>query len=164
MRDNHFIRAVYPIDGELIRYLYNILYRIGYDFTFEEFLSCIGDMYIYSDDCGLIYEQHPKVYGIIAAKRVPSLEYPIYNTKNVIKVFHIFRYYDETLYEDIAYHLLDILTIDNNDIPMELTISLNDELFIEHRNILEVAFAKNNFSIKSTDDNSITYYRLPVIK
>lgn len=163
MRDNHFIRAVYPIDGDLIRYLYNILYRIGTDLTFEEFSSCIGDMYIYSDDCGFIYEQNPKVYGIIAAKRVP-IEDPIYKNKNVIKVFHIFRYYDETLYEDIAYHLLDILTIDNNDIPMELTISLNDELFIEHRNILEVAFAKNNFSIKSTDDNSITYYRLPVIK
>lgn len=163
MRDNHFIRAVYPIDGDLIRYLYNILYRIGTDLTFEEFSSCIGDMYIYSDDCGFIYEQNPKVYGIIAAKRVP-IEDPIYKNKNVIKVFHIFRYYDETLYEDIAYHLLDILTINNNDIPMELTISLNDELFIEHRNILEVAFAKNNFSIKSTDDNSITYYRLPVIK
>lgn len=163
MRGNHFIRAVYPIDGDLIRYLYNILYRIGTDLTFEEFSSCIGDMYIYSDDCGFIYEQNPKVYGIIAAKRVP-IEDPIYKNKNVIKVFHIFRYYDETLYEDIAYHLLDILTIDNNDIPMELTISLNDELFIEHRNILEVAFAKNNFSIKSTDDNSITYYRLPVIK
>lgn len=163
MRDNHFIRAVYPIDGDLIRYLYNILYRIGTDLTFEEFSSCIGDMYIYSDDCGFIYEQNPKVYGIIAAKRVP-IEDPIYKNKNVIKIFHIFRYYDETLYEDIAYHLLDILTIDNNDIPMELTISLNDELFIEHRNRLEIAFAKNNFSIKSTDDNSITYYRLPVIK
>ena len=163
MRDNHFIRAIHPIDGDLIRYLYNILYRIGTDLTFEEFLSCIGDMYIYSDDCGLICEQNPKVYGIVAAKREP-LEEPMYRVKNVIKVFHIFRYYDETLYEDIEYHLLNVLTIDNNDIPMELTISLDDELFVEHRNRLEVAFAKNNFSIKSIDENSITYYRLPVIK
>lgn len=163
MRDNHFIRAIHPIDGNLIGYLYNILYRIGSELTFEEFLSCIGDMYIYSDDCGLICNQNPKVYGIIATKREPSEEF-IYKTKNVIKVFHIFRYYDETLYEDIAYHLLNILTIDNNDIPMELTISLDDELFIENRDRLEVAFAKNNFSIKSIDDNSITYYRLPVIK
>ena len=131
MRDNHFIRAIYPIDGELIRYLYNILYRIGSELTFDEFLSCIGDMYIYSDNCGFICDQNPKVYGIISAKREP-LEDPIYKTKNVIKVFHIFRYYDETLYEDIAYHLLNILTIDNNDIPMELTISLDDELFIEY--------------------------------
>ena len=163
MENNHFIRVVFPIDGDLIRYLYNILYRIGIDLSFEEFTSCIGDMYIYSDDCGLTYEKYPKVYGIIAAKREPTDDY-IYRVKNVIKVFHIFRYHDESIYEDIAYHLLGVLTIDNNDIPMELTIPLSDDLFVENRDRLEAAFAKNNFSIKYIDDKSITYYRNPVIQ
>lgn len=158
---NHIIRAVKPSDGKLINYLYNIIYRLGTDLTLEEFRSCIGDMYIYTDDCGA-YNQYPKVYGIIACKREQANDMH-YTVKNVIKVFHIFRYYDESIYEDIAYHLLKILTIDNNDVPMEFTISIDDEFFGQYLSKLEIEFAKNNFTVKKCDNNFITYIRYPVL-
>lgn len=160
-RDYHVIRSIEPSDGDLINYLYNIIYRLGTDLTFNEFKSCIGDMYIYTDECGL-YSQEPKVYGIIAAKREKAKN-KRYTEVNIIKVFHIFRYVDESIYEDIAYHLLRVLTIDNNDIPIEFYIPRNNDFFDHYISKLEIEFTKNDFAIKLIDDKSITYIRYPVI-